>query len=146
MSILEFKSISKIFGGGKPSAEEKKALYNEALLMTLARATSADTDIQSVEIEAARKIIKEQTGEDISAANIRVAAKSSIFESQPLEKYLAGVASKLDTDDRVRIVDSLTKVLKSDVRVTQFEADFFDMVAKAMNVTPSQTAGLLLHD
>lgn len=146
MSILEFKSISKIFGGGKPSAEEKKALYKEALLMTLARATSADTDIQSVEIEAARKILKEETGEDISAANIRVAAKSTIFESQPLEKYLTHVAGKLDAAHRLKIVQSLTKVLKSDVRVTQFEADFFNTVAKAMKVTPAETAGLLLKE
>ena len=146
MSILEFKSISKIFGRGKPSAEEQKALYNEALLMTLARATSADTDIQSVEIEAARKILKEETGEDISAPDIRVAAKSAIFESQPLDKYLTQVAGKLDEAARVRIVHCLTKVLKSDVRVTQFEADFFNMVAKSMKITPAQTAGLLLRD
>lgn len=146
MSILEFKSISKIFGGGKPSAEEQTALYKEALLMTLARATSADADIASVEIAAAQKILKEETGEDISGPNIRVAAKSSIFESQPLEKYLAQVAGKIDADHRIRIVHSLTKVLKSDVRVTQFEADFFNMVTKAMKVTPAETAGLLLHD
>ncbi|MGB5246856.1 MAG: TerB family tellurite resistance protein [Woeseia sp.] len=146
MSILEFKNISKIFGGGKPSAEEQKSLYNEALLMTLARATSADTDIQSVEIEAAQKILKKETGEDISAANIRVAAKSSIFESQPLEKYLAQVGNKLGAQHRVRIVHSLTKVLKSDVRVTQFEADFFNMVAKALKVSYADAAGLLLQD
>lgn len=144
MSILEFKNISKIFGGSKPSAEEQETLYNEALLMTLARATSADTDIQSVEIEAAQKILKEETGEDISTANIRVAAKSSIFESQPLEKYLTQVGNKLDEAHRIRIVHSLTKVLKSDVRVTQFEADFFNMVAKSMKVTYAEAAGLLL--
>lgn len=146
MSILEFKSISKLFGGGKPTAEEQEALYKETLLMTLARATSADTDIQSVEIEAARKILKEETGEDISAPDIRVAAKSNIFESQPLEKSLADAGGKLDEKQRVRIVHCLTKVLKSDVRVTQFEADFFNMVAKSMKVTPAQTAGLLLRD
>jgi uncharacterized tellurite resistance protein B-like protein len=146
MSILEFKSISKIFGGGKPTAEEKKALYCEALLMTLARATSADTDIQSVEVEAARKILKKETGEDISAANIRVAANSSVFESQPLEKFLSQVAGKLDERQRVSLVHALSEVLHSDVRVTQFEADFFNMVAKAMKVTPAQTAGLLLRD
>ncbi len=145
MSILEFKSIGKIFGSGKPSAKEKKELYGEALLMTLARATSADTDIQSVEIEAARKILKEETGEDISAANIRVAANSSVFESQPLDKFLSQVAGKLDAPERVKLVHLLTKVLKSDVRVTQFEADFFNMVAKAMKVTPAEIAGLTLR-
>ncbi len=146
MSILEFKSISKLFGGGEPSAEDKKQLYKEALLMTLARATSADTDIQSVEIEAARQILKEETGEDFDAAKIRVAAKSEIFESRPIDKYLADAATKLDAAHRVKIVHALTKVLKSDVRVTAFEAEFFNMVAKAMKVTAAETAGLLLHD
>lgn len=146
MSILEFKNLGKIFGGGEPTAEEAAQLYKEALLMTLARATSADADIQSVEIEAARKILKEETGQDFDAPQIRVAAKSEVFESEPIDKYLAHAAAKLDNEHRVKIVHALTKVLKSDVRVTVFEAEFFNMVSKAMKVTPAEIAGLLLHD
>ncbi len=143
MSIVAFKNILKIFGGGEPSPEEKQQLFNEVLLMTLARACSADTNIRSVEVDAVQKILKQETGEDISAAKIRVAADSELFESTPLEKYLAKVGSKLDTQQRVKIVQALAGVIKSDVRISSFETDFFNMVAKAMKLTPAELAGLV---
>jgi len=145
MSIVEFKSILKIFGGGKPTPEEKQQLFDEALLMTLARATSSDTNIQPVEVEAVQKILKKETGEDISAAKIRIAAGSELFESTPLEKYLSKVRRQLTTDDRVKIVNALAGVIKSDVRVSSFETDYFDMVARALKITPAELAGLI-HD
>lgn len=142
MSIVAFKSILKIFGGGKPSPEEKQQLFNEVLLMTLARACSADTNIQSVEVETVQKILQQETGEDISLGKIRVAADSELFESTPLEKYLSKVGNKLDTHDRVKIAQALASVIKSDVRVSSFEISFFNMVAKALKITPAELVGL----
>ena len=42
--------------------------------MTLARATSADTNIKNVEVERVQEVLKARTGDDFSAADIRVAA------------------------------------------------------------------------
>jgi uncharacterized tellurite resistance protein B-like protein len=146
MSIVAFKNILRIFGGGEPSPEEKQQLFNEVLLMTLARACSSDTNIQPVEVDTVQKILKQETGEEISAAKIRVAADSELFESAPLEKYLAKVGRRLDTQDRVKIAQALARVIQSDVRISSFETGFFNMVAKAMKITPAELAGLVPDD
>lgn len=143
MSIIEFNSIKKFFGGGQPSQEEKQQLFREVLIMTLARATSADTNTAPVEVETVQALIKDEIGESISESDIRVAAASSLFESQPLEKYLAKSGAMLDTEHRVRVVRALAKTIKSDVRISNMEVAFFNMVALALNVTPAELAGLI---
>lgn len=143
MSIIEFNSIKKFFGGGTPSAEEKQALFREVLIMTLARATSSDTNIEPVEVETVRELIRTETKEDIGEADIRVAASSALFETTPLDKFLSKAGAKLDTADRVRVVRALATVITSDVRVSGMEVTFFNMVAKALNVSPAELAGLI---
>ena len=142
MSKLEFKNILHLFGGGELSDEEKQDLFVEALLMTLARATSSDTNIEPVEVETVGKIILDETGTEIETARIRVAAASELFETQPLEKYLSKTSHKLPESDRIRIVRALARVIKSDVRVSATEIEFFNMVASALHVSPAGLAGL----
>ena len=146
MNSAKFGSILKFIRGGEPTLEEKKQLFKEAALMTLARATSADTNIQRVEVEAVQQILKNTTGEQISTADIRVAANSDLFEKEPLEKYLAGVGRKLEAKDRVAIIASLAEVIRSDERISHFETDFFDTVAGALRATPSEIIGLIPED
>ena len=57
MSIADLSGVLKIFGGSDPSPEEQKDLFKEALLMTLARASSSDSSIQPVEVESIRDIL-----------------------------------------------------------------------------------------
>ena len=143
MSKFEFGSVFKFFGGGQPTAEEKQQLFRETMVMTLARATSSDTNPDPVEIAAVVKLLKEEIGEDVSEADIRVAAASELWETKPLQKVLSKAGSKLDPADRVRVVNALAHVIKSDVRVSQMEVDFFNMVAAAISVTPAELAGLI---
>ena len=143
MSLVDFGNILKFTRGGEPTPEEKKQLFKEATLMALARATSADTNIQNVEVEAVQQILKRVTGEEVSVADIQVAAGSELFEKQPLEKYLSGVGRKLEARDRTTIIHSLAEVIRSDERVSHFETDYFDMVANALKVTPSEIIGLV---
>jgi len=143
MSLVNFGSVLKFVRGGEPDPEEKKQLFKEVALMALARATSADTNIQGVEVETVQRILRNATGEDVSIADIRLAAHSEVFEKEPLEKYLSGVGRKLDVGDRVSIMLSLAEVIRSDERVAQFEIDYFDMVANALRATPSEIAGLV---
>ncbi|NNF15866.1 MAG: hypothetical protein HKN70_03920 [Gammaproteobacteria bacterium] len=142
MSIIEFKNIVNLLGGGSLSEEEQQNLFKEALLMTLARATSADTNIAPVEISSVQEAIKAETGEDIDEARIRVAAASEIFETTPLQKYLSKTAQKIPERQRMRIVNALKSIIKSDVRVSPFEIEFFNMVANALHVSPAVMLGL----
>ena len=143
MSLVDFGNILKFVRGGEPTPEEKKQLFKEAALMALARATSADTNIHHLEVEAVQQILKRVTGEEVSVADVRVAAGSELFEKQPLEKYLSGVGRKLEAGDRMTIMHSLAEVIRSDERVSRFETDYFDMVANALRMTPSEIIGLV---
>lgn len=142
MTIASLGSILKIFGGSAPSPEERQQVVKEALLMTLARASSSDTNIDPVEISSVQRIIKEATGEDVSEADVRVAASSEIFETTPLDSALAKLSHALDSSSRALIANSLADVIKSDTRVSEQEADFFDRVAHALKIRPSELVGL----
>ena len=146
MSITNFSNILKIFGGGEPTEEEKQELFKEVTVMTLARATASDTNIKPVEIETVRLIIEKVIGEEVSEAEVRVQANSKLFESEPLERYLARVGRVLDVKDRIVIAEALAEVIVSDARVTSKETRFFNMVAEAFQLTPAELAGLIEND
>jgi uncharacterized tellurite resistance protein B-like protein len=146
MSITSLGNILKIFGGAEPTEEEKQELFKEAVAMTLARATASDTNIKPVEIETVREIIERITGDDVSEADVRVAANSKLFESEPLEKYLARSSRHLNIKDRLIIVEALAEVIVSDQRISSKETAFFNMVADAFQLTPAELAGLIESD
>jgi len=146
MPLQEFRNILKFLGGGEPTPEERKQLFKEVALMTLARATAADTNIKAVEVDTVQRILQEVTGEPVSIADIEVAARSDLFEKKPLDRYLAGVGKKLDAVDRVTLLGSLAEVVRSDERISPFEIAYFDMVGDALKATPSEIAGLVAAD
>ena len=141
MSLGEFKNILRF--AREPSADEKRELFKEAALMTLARATSADTNIKTVEVKLVQELLIRITDEEISLADIKTAAQSELFERQPLDRYLVAVGRKLDKDQRITLLGCLAEVIKGDERVSHYETDYFDMVATALNATPSELAGLV---
>lgn len=142
MSVSRLEKVLRIFGGGTMSAEEKQTLAKEALLMTLARVTNADSNIATVEVETVRKIYAETTGEEITPADVRTAARSDLYESTPLTRYLSGIQSKIDLDDKVRIAGALAEVIKSDRRISPAEIDFFNQIAAALALTPADLVGM----
>ena len=142
MSIASLDGILKIFGGTDPSPEEQAQLAKEVMLMTLARATSADTNIKNIEVEKVREVLQAHTGEDFPAADVRVAANSAIFEKAPLDKYLSSSAKKLGPDDRMDIAQALEEVINADGRVSDREITFFNMVANSLALTPAQLMGM----
>ena len=146
MSISNFSNILKIFGGGEPTAEEKKELFKEVTVMALARATASDTNIKPVEVETVRLIIERVIGDQVSEAEVRVQANSKLFESEPLEKYLARAGRVLDVTDRITIAEALAEVIVSDEKITAKETTFFNMVADAFQLTPAELAGLIVND
>jgi len=143
MAIADLKNVLNIFGGSDCSEEERKELFKEVLVMTLARAADADINIQTVEVDRIREIIKEHTGEDVSAADIRVAARAELYAEATLRKYLASARKKMTDNDRASTIHALKDVFRSDSSVSALEVDFFNGVAEALQVSPAQVAGLV---
>jgi len=146
MAIADLKNVLKIFGGSDLSEGEHDELRKEVLLMTLARAADADINIQTVEVDRIREILKVCTGEDFSAADIRVAARADLYAEANLRKYLGSIKGKLRDQDRADIVQALADVFRSDCEVSVLEIDFFNRTVEALQATPAQIAGLVAGD
>jgi uncharacterized tellurite resistance protein B-like protein len=145
MSIGDLSKVLKIFGGSDISEGEKKELYQEVLLMVLCRASSSDSNIDPREIEAIQEMVKAETGNDVSVQDVRKAARTELYETTPLAKYLGSVRKKLATADRVRVIHLLADVVKSDTEISVLEIDFFNMVATSLQTTPAEIAGISSH-
>jgi len=142
MAIADLGRVLKIFGGHGISEEERTELFEEVLLMVLARASSSDSSIQKIEIQTIQDIVERETGNAVSEQDVRKAARTELYESTPLEKYLSSAAKKLADRDRVAIVQLLAEVIKSDTTVSVLEIDFFNKIAAALHATPAEIAGL----
>jgi len=142
MSIADLSNVLSIFGGSEPDPEAQKELFKEVLLMTLARASSSDSSIQEIEVESIQGILRRETGEEFSVADVRKAARSDLYEKVPLRKYLANVARKLSSADRVRLIQTLAEVIRSDTEVSVLEIDYFNAIADSIKATPAELVGL----
>ena len=135
--------IANLFQGRSLSEDEAEELFNEAVLMTLARASDVDTNINPIEVSLVQEKVKEVTGQEVSAADVRVAANSDLFERTSLENCLRRVQASLPVDQKVMIVSALLDVVRVDETVTFREVDFFNMVVNALRLRPSDLMGLI---
>lgn len=142
MAIADLKNVLKIFGGSEIDSGAQDELFKEVLLMTLARAADADINIQSVEVDHIRDVLKNKTGEEFTTADIRIAARAELYAEANLRKYLSKVNRKLSHRQRGDVIRALADVMRSDRDVSALEVDFFNGVADALGVTPAQIAGL----
>ena len=146
MAIADLRHVLKIFGGAGDDSDAGAELYKEVLLMTLARAADADINIQTVEVDRIREILKQHTGEDFSSGDVRVAAREELYAEASLRKYLASVRGRMYATERAETVNALADVFRSDASVSVLEVDFFNGVAEALQVTPAELAGLVPGD
>ena len=114
--------------------------------MTLARASSSDANIQAIEVKNIQEILQRETGEEFSTADVRKAARSDLYEKVSLRKYLSSASRKLSSADRVKIIQTLAEVIRSDTEVSVLEIDFFNRTVEALDATPAQIAGLVAGD
>ena len=145
MALIDFSSIRELISKGG-SKKEKQDLFKEVLLMVLARATRADSNVEAIEITHVQTALKEVTGEDFTEADVLTAASSEVFETQSLERSLANASRKLTEEERVTILACLANIIRSDTHIRYHELDFFDHVATALRATPSEIAGLVASD
>ena len=141
MASPNLSSVLNFFQS-KPSEEEQNELAQEVMLMVLARATSADTNIKDVEIEKVREVLKDHLDVDYEAADVRVAANSELYMQTSLKDYLSYRAINMRTEDKVETVQALAEVINVDGRVSSLEIDFFNDVAEALALTPAEIMGL----
>ena len=142
MAIADLSRVLKIFSKSSPSEEKQKELYREVLLMTLAQASSSDANIDPVEIETIQQIMQRETGQELTEADIRKAARPYQNESVYLRKYLRSVRRQLKLEDRSKIVQAVADVIKSDTKINVLEIDFFYQVANALCITLVEPLGL----
>ncbi len=143
MAIAAVSNVLRIFGASSPSEEKQEELYREVLFMTLARASSSDANIHPAEIEAIQQIMQRETGQELTEADIRKAARPELYESVKLRKYLRSVRRQLKASDRVKIMEALADVIKSDTQINVLEIDFFNRVADALRITPAELPELI---
>jgi uncharacterized tellurite resistance protein B-like protein len=143
MAIADLSNVLNIFGPSSLSEEKQKGLYKEVLLLTLARASMSDANIRPVEIETIQQIMRRETGEELTEADIRRATRRELYESVNLRKYLRSVQSLLKAEDKITIVKALADVIKSDTQISVLEVDFFNRVADALRITPATLIGLI---
>jgi uncharacterized tellurite resistance protein B-like protein len=142
MAIADLASVLRIFSGSSSGGESQEDLFKEVLLMVLARASSSDANINPVEIENIQEIMKRETDQDLTEADIRKAARAELYEDANLRKYLRSVQRQLRNSDRIKIAQALADVIRSDTRISGLEIDFFNRVAEALQLTPAQLVGL----
>jgi len=142
MSIADLSNVLKLFGNSEIDPDQQEELFKEALLMTLARAASSDSNIEGLEIKSIQGIMQRETGDELSDQDVRKAARTELYDSAPLDKYLASVRKQLAPKHRVAIVNLLAEVIKSDTAISVLEIDFFNMVAGALQSTPAELVGL----
>lgn len=142
MAIADLSNVLDVFRG-KNTDQDSEELFREVMLMTLARATSSDANIDPCEVTTVLKILKEETGQDFTEADIRKASRPTLFDDAPFSKYLATVRKRLDSDEISHIVQALARVIKSDTSVRELEVDFFNTVADALRATPAEIVGLV---
>ena len=135
MAIADLSRYLKSFSESSPSEEKQKELYREVLLMTLARASSSDANIHPVEIKTIQKIMQRETGQELTEADIRKAARPELHDSVYLRKYLRSVQRQLKAEDRSKIVQAVADVNKSDTQINVLEIDIFYQVASALRIT-----------
>tara|TARA_B100000161_G_scaffold143563_1_gene102050 strand:+ start:51 stop:482 length:432 start_codon:yes stop_codon:yes gene_type:complete len=142
MASATLNNVLKVFGA-KPTEQEQSALAEEVMLMTLSRATAADTNIKEVEVDMVRSVLEKHLGKNYSSADIRIAANSEMYEVAPLQEYLASASSKMRSTDKVQTIQALAEVINVDGRVNAMEIAFFNEVATALALTPAQIMGLV---
>ncbi len=142
MAFGNFSSGLKIFGGSSASEEIQDELYKDVLLMTLAQASKADANIHPLEIETIQQIMRRETGQDLTEADIRKAARPDLYQSANLRKFLRRAQGQLNAQNKTTILQALVDVIKSDTKINVLEIDFFNRVVDALRMTPAEQFGL----
>lgn len=142
MAFGEISSLLRSLVGSSANEETQDDVYKEVLLMTLAQASKADANIHPLEIETIKQIMRRETGQDLTEADIRKASRADINGSANLRKYLRRVQGQLNAENKTAILRAMVDVTKSDIEINVLEIDYFNRVVDALRMTPAEQFGL----
>ena len=142
MAINDLNSLVRIFGRFSPGAEIQNKNYKEILLITLAQASIVDANIHPLEIAKIQQIMRRETAQEFTEAEIRRASRSTTYASASLDKYLRRAQGNLNSENKITILQAIVDVIKSDAEVNVLEIDYYNQAVSALQLTPAEQAGL----
>lgn len=137
--VVFLRGMLQHFGS---SGDANRSLAHDTLLTVLSRMTNADSNIKTVEVEQVIKTFHSVTGENLSQADVRVAARGDVYENISFSKHLANLSGRLSTAEKRLICKSMVEVIKADDDVNVGEVGFFNEVCKSLNIDASDVAEL----
>lgn len=140
--MINFSKIKQLFRKSRCEESEKESLYQELLLMVLARGGRVDYHISDSEIGKIKDLIARKTDLKVDEKDIRMASMSELYETAPLYEYVADISRKIDSAQKVKIARLLLEVILVDGKVTSSEAEFYNMIVNQLDLTPFQQTGL----
>ena len=123
MALINFSSLKNMISN-RGEDNDTKALFEEVLLLVLARASRVDSNIDSIEVRHVQRALKEITGAEYSEAEVQTAASSEIFETQSLEKHFQRRLESSVLRIKRRFWRCLAELLQSDDVIRDPELEF----------------------
>jgi len=142
MAISDLGRLIWNFGKSSAGPETEDDIYNELLLVALAQASIVDANIHPLEIITIQQIMRRETDQDLTEAEIRRASRTSTYASKSLGKYLRRAQSRLNAENKITILQAIVDVIKSDAQINVLEIDYYNQAVDALQMTPAEQAGL----
>lgn len=142
MNINSFRLMKLIFNDDELLRGKQQELYAETMFMVLSGAARADLNIEMVEVNRIRDILMDKLERDFSAADIQLAGETELFETAPIQKYVARASKVLTVEQRQNILQAMLDVFESDGSMGMLETDYFNTIGEALHLKPSEMLAL----
>ncbi|MBT8148959.1 MAG: hypothetical protein HKO71_00075 [Pseudomonadales bacterium] len=138
MNISSFRLMKMILGGGKLLDEKQQELFSETMFMVLSGAARADLNIEPVEVDRIRDILKRKLDREFTSQEIQLAGETELYDTAPIQKYVSRASRVLPIEQRQEILRAMIEVFLSDGRMGVLEKDYFDSIVEALHLKPSE--------
>ncbi|RZV49619.1 MAG: hypothetical protein EX270_12375 [Pseudomonadales bacterium] len=130
--------MKMILGGGKLLDEKQQELFSETMFMVLSGAARADLNIEPVEVDRIRDILKRKLDREFTSQEIQLAGETELYDTAPIQKYVSRASRVLPIEQRQEILRAMIEVFLSDGRMGVLEKDYFDSIVEALHLKPSE--------
>ena len=134
LALAGYGLFQKMNNNEEDAYLSEEELRNKVILLTLARMTNADSNVMQVEVESVQETYKDITGSEITSKDIRVAALGELFEEKPFCIYLTKAEGRISVENKKKVMKALSTIMQSDGVVNPLEVEFFNTVAKCLNM------------
>ena len=89
-----------------------------------------------------RDILKNKLDRDFTEEEIQLASEVDLFETAPIQKYVAKASHILSVEQRQNVLQATLEVFMSDGHMGLLERDYFDSIVSALDLKPSEMVRL----